>query len=200
MLSGFENLRPNVATGQRVSAPLGAVAAVPQPAAIGARADDSGLRQSQAEQREDADDRRDEQAVESTVAIDPTITNGETPPPETVAVPEAAVDEPLPAEALPDTAAEVAAEDAQLPEDAQSPEDGPPSSDDAPIAESAPPPESETAEAEAEAPPPAPRAVAFLEPDSSEMMAAHRAYAASLELAGTRTAAIPAGAVLDGTV
>ncbi len=199
MLSGFENLRPNIATGQRVSAPLGAVAAVPEPAAIGARADDSGLRQSQAEQRDDADDRPDEPPAEATmpvatIAVDPSITNGETPPPEPA--PEAAVGEPPPAaEALPDAAAEVAAEDAQSPE-----EDGPPPSDDAQIAESAPPPESETAETEAEAPPPAPRAVALLEPDSSEMMAAHRAYAASLELAGTRSAAIPAGAVLDGTV
>ena len=44
------------------------------------------------------------------------------------------------------------------------------------------------------------RAVAALEPETSELMAARRAYAAGMMLTQTRGQTIPAGAVLDGTI
>ncbi len=54
--------------------------------------------------------------------------------------------------------------------------------------------------ADDDAPAPARRPVAVLEPESSALMAARRAYAAGMMLVQTRAQAIPAGAVLDGTV
>ena len=150
MQMGFDNLHPNVAAGERLSAPPNSVAAVRDAAAIGARADrghggstaDRGLRPRQAGRRDDAD--------------------ADVRPDEPPRAPALAAD----LDAVPDEAT----------------------------------PTGDHAATHNDRPAPAHRPIAVLEPESSALMAARRAYTAGIMLTRTRGQTIPAGAVLDGTV